>query len=102
MLRVLLLSLANSFYLQIIVPVCYLLVENRKDVSKGGLIHICTFLLLKLSGERLFGVAINKPCSVRLPTDLPLFSGEIDETCTMEGHPNPDLPPPCTTACERS
>ncbi|CAN0489891.1 unnamed protein product, partial [Hapterophycus canaliculatus] len=60
---------------QILVPVCYLLVENRKDASKGGLIHICTFVLLKLSGERLFGVAINKPCTVRLPTDLPLFSG---------------------------
>lgn len=55
---------------------CYLLVENRKDVSKGGLIHICTFVLLKLSGERLFGVAINKPYTVRLPTDLPLFTGE--------------------------
>ena len=55
---------------------CYLLVENRKDVSKGGLIHICTFVLLKLSGERLFGVAINKECTVRLPTDLPLFYGE--------------------------
>ncbi|CAM9734928.1 unnamed protein product [Ascophyllum nodosum] len=60
---------------EILVPVCYLLVENRKDVSKGGLIHICTFVLLKLSGERMFGVAVNKPCAVRLPTDLPLFSG---------------------------
>ncbi|CAN0586617.1 unnamed protein product, partial [Laminaria digitata] len=60
---------------QILVPVCYLLVENRKDVAKVGLVHICTFLLLKLSGERSFGVGINKPCTVRLPTDLPLFSG---------------------------
>lgn len=56
-------------------PICFLLVENRKDLSKGGLIHICTFILLKLSGERLFGVSINKPCTVRLPTDLPLFTG---------------------------
>ncbi|CAB1097581.1 unnamed protein product [Ectocarpus sp. CCAP 1310/34] len=67
--------LKNCDINEILVPVCYLLVENRKDVSKGGLIHICTFVLLKLSGERAFGVAINKACSVRLPTDLPLFSG---------------------------
>eukprot|EP00904_Undaria_pinnatifida_P010228 jgi/Undpi1/6335/HiC_scaffold_20.g08818.m1 len=71
---------------EIIVPVCYLLVENRKDVSKGGLIHICTFLLLKLSGERLFGVAINKPCSVRLPTDLPLFSGSHLDLLVLTVH----------------
>lgn len=25
-----------------------------------GLVHICTFILLKLSGERNFGVALNK------------------------------------------
>ncbi|CAN0517547.1 unnamed protein product, partial [Ectocarpus sp. 12 AP-2014] len=67
--------LKNCDINEILVPVCYLLVENRKDVSKGGLIHICTFVLLKLSGERAFGVAINKACSVRLPTDLSLFYG---------------------------
>ncbi|CAM9839152.1 unnamed protein product [Scytosiphon promiscuus] len=71
---------------QILVPVCYLLVENRKDVSKGGLIHICTFVLLKLSGERLFGVAINRPCNVRLPTDLPLFTGSHLDLLVLTVH----------------
>ncbi|CAM9796129.1 unnamed protein product, partial [Discosporangium mesarthrocarpum] len=60
---------------ELLVPICYLMVENRKDVSKGGLIHICTFILLKLSGERLFGVGLNKPFNLRLPIDLPLFQG---------------------------
>lgn len=30
------------------------------DVAQVGLVHICTFILLKLSGERNFGVALNK------------------------------------------
>lgn len=40
-----------------------------------GLVHICTFILLKLSGERSFGVSLNKPYQLRLPINLPLFSG---------------------------
>jgi hypothetical protein len=37
------------------------MVECRKDHSKVGLIYLCTFILLKLSGERNFGVSLNKP-----------------------------------------
>jgi hypothetical protein len=60
---------------KVLVPLCYFLTENRKDTSKSGLVHICTFILLKLSGERNFGVALNEPFSAHLPTDLPLFKG---------------------------
>jgi len=45
---------------QLVVPLAYLMYENRKDVCKVGLEHIATFVLLKLSGERNFGVALNK------------------------------------------
>jgi hypothetical protein len=38
-------------------------------------VHICTFVLLKLSGERSFGVSLNKAFTKKLPTDLPLFHG---------------------------
>jgi len=58
-----------------VVPICYLMFEARKDPGQIGLVHICTFILLKLSGERSFGVALNKPFCTRLPCDIPLFNG---------------------------
>jgi len=60
---------------EIIVPICYLMYQSRRDPAHIGLVHICTFVLLKLSGERSFGVNLNKPFNIRLPCDLPLFSG---------------------------
>lgn len=60
---------------QILVPICYFLLESRKDPAKLGLMYLCTFTLLKISGERNFGVALNKAYFLRLPVDVPLFSG---------------------------
>lgn len=37
--------------------------------------HIGVFILLLLSGERNFGVRLNKPYSVRVPLDIPVFTG---------------------------
>ena len=45
----------------LVVPICYLMYKSRRDPAQIGLVHICTFCLLKLSGERSFGVALNKP-----------------------------------------
>lgn len=60
---------------EIIVPICYLMYKSRRDPAKIGLVHICTFVLLKLSGERSFGVSLNRAFTKKLPTDLPLFHG---------------------------
>jgi len=60
---------------KLIVPICFLMYKSRRDPAQIGLVHICTFVLLKLSGERSFGVSLNKPFTQKLPTDLPLFSG---------------------------
>lgn len=60
---------------EIVVPICYFMLEGRKDPAKVGLMYLCTFTLLKLSGERNFGVALNKPYAVSLPVDVPLFTG---------------------------
>lgn len=46
-------------------PLCYFLIEGRKDPARLGMLYLCTFTLLKLSGERNFGVALNKPYEVR-------------------------------------
>lgn len=37
--------------------------------------HIGVFILLLLSGERNFGVRLNKPYTATIPMDIPVFSG---------------------------
>ena len=43
--------------------------------ARVGLMHIGVFILLLLSGERNFGVRLNKPYTVRVPMDIPVFTG---------------------------
>lgn len=50
--------------------VCCVLVAARV-----GLMHIGVFILLLLSGERNFGVRLNKPYSLHVPMDIPVFTG---------------------------
>jgi hypothetical protein len=71
---------------KIVVPICYILYQSRKDVTRIGLVHICTFLLLKLSGERSFAVGLNKPYTTRLPCDLPLFTGGHADLISITFH----------------
>lgn len=71
---------------ELVTPVCYFMYQARKDPSQIGLIHICTFLLLKLSGERSFGVSLNKPFETKLPCDIPLFGGGHADLITISLH----------------
>ncbi|CAF4322795.1 unnamed protein product, partial [Didymodactylos carnosus] len=48
---------------------------DRNKVSRVGLMHIGVFILLLLSGERNFGVRLNKPYQTRVPMDIPIFTG---------------------------
>lgn len=43
--------------------------------ARVGLMHIGVFILLLLSGERNFGVRLNKPYTLRVPMDIPVFTG---------------------------
>ena len=70
----------------ILVPICFLMYRSRRDPAQIGLVHICTFILLKFSGERSFGVALNKPFTKKLPTDLPLFHGCHADLLTITLH----------------
>lgn len=65
----------NCDVCELVVPICYFMIESRKDISKVGLCYLCTFLLLKMSGERNFGVGLNKPYNLYLPIDIPAFTG---------------------------
>ncbi|XP_053679691.1 protein HID1 [Anopheles nili] len=61
--------------LDILVPILYHLNDSRADQSRVGLMHIGVFILLLLSGERNFGVRLNKPYTATVPMDIPVFTG---------------------------
>ncbi|XP_029692117.1 protein HID1 isoform X2 [Takifugu rubripes] len=67
--------LKSSDVLDMLVPILYYLNDARADQSRVGLMHIGVFILLLLSGERNFGVRLNKPYSVHVPMDIPVFTG---------------------------
>ena len=71
---------------EMVVPVCYLMYQSRRDPARIGLVHICTFVLLKLSGERSFGVNLNKPFRTRLPCNMPLFNGSHADLVAITIH----------------
>ena len=45
--------------------VLYYLLENRKNEGLIGFSHQCSFILLLLSGERSFSIALNKPFKIK-------------------------------------
>lgn len=71
---------------EILLPLCYFMLDGRKDPAKVGLMYLCTFTLLKLSGERSFGVALNKLYQMRLPVELPLFTGNYADLLIIVLH----------------
>jgi hypothetical protein len=50
-------------------------IQSLYFLAKIGLMHIGVFILLLLSGERNFGVRLNKPYTTRIPMDIPIFTG---------------------------
>ena len=78
--------LRNCDVTRLVTPVCFLQYQARRDPARVGLVHICTFILLKLSGERAFCVALNKPFVDRLPVDLPLFAGSHADLVVITLH----------------
>lgn len=53
----------------------YVSVRMHVFAARVGLVHIGVFILLLLSGERNFGVRLNKPYCVRVPMDISVFAG---------------------------
>ncbi|CAD1472092.1 unnamed protein product, partial [Heterotrigona itama] len=63
--------LKSSDVLEVLVPILY----HLNDSPRVGLMHIGVFILLLLSGERNFGVRLNKPYTATVPMDIPVFTG---------------------------
>ena len=78
--------LKTSDVLDILVPILYYLTECRNDPGKVGLMHVGVFILLLLSGERNFGVRLNKLYLTRVPMDLPIFTGNHADLLTLVFH----------------
>ncbi|XP_041978813.1 protein HID1 [Aricia agestis] len=78
--------LKSSDVLEILVPILYHLNDSRADQSRVGLMHIGVFILLLLSGERNFGVRLNKPYSASVPMDVPVFTGSHADLLVVVFH----------------
>lgn len=79
-------SMKHCDITELVVPICFFMIDGRKDPSKLGLIYLSTFTLLKLSGDRNFGVSLNRPYSLRLPVDMPLFTGTFGDLLVISLH----------------
>ncbi|KAM9772723.1 protein HID1-like isoform 2-T3 [Syngnathus typhle] len=67
--------LKSSDVLDVLVPILFFLNEAHADPAGADLVHMGVLILLLLSGERNFGVRLNKPFTLRIPLDVPVFSG---------------------------
>lgn len=61
--------LKNKDITGVVIPLVFFIWRGRKDIAYVGLVHICTFILLLLSGERSFGIALNRPFTAKLSLD---------------------------------
>ncbi|GAB5364645.1 hypothetical protein AAMO2058_000987600 [Amorphochlora amoebiformis] len=61
--------------LELLRPLLFFMFSCRNDASKLGLLYSCVFILLRLSGERQFCVALNEEYDGSLSMDLPTFKG---------------------------
>src|SRR5262245_51895593 len=60
--------------------------EARSDRTRIGLMYSCVFILLRLSGERDFCVALNRDYTIRLPLDVPRFEGTYADLLIVVAH----------------
>ncbi|XP_047991066.1 protein HID1 isoform X1 [Leguminivora glycinivorella] len=88
--------LKSSDVLEVLVPILYHLNDSRADQcirlkttatdARVGLMHIGVFILLLLSGERNFGVRLNKPYTATVPMDVPVFTGSHADLLVLVFH----------------
>ncbi|PFH35756.1 hypothetical protein BESB_054070 [Besnoitia besnoiti] len=60
--------------------------ESAAALSRIGLLHMCSFILLVLSSERDFAVRLNEPFTGKAPADLPVFQGSYADLLCLAVH----------------
>ncbi|EER02481.1 hypothetical protein Pmar_PMAR004844 [Perkinsus marinus ATCC 50983] len=68
---------------QILHPLLDLLVSSRNSQAKIGLLHMCSFIILVLSSDRDFAVALNAPFRGSRIQDVPVFTGTWADLMTL-------------------
>ncbi|EER19245.1 hypothetical protein Pmar_PMAR009666 [Perkinsus marinus ATCC 50983] len=64
-------------------PLLDLLVSSRNSQAKIGLLHMCSFIILVLSSDRDFAVALNAPFRGSRIQDVPVFTGTWADLMTL-------------------
>lgn len=80
------LLLKTQDILDIVTPILLHLNENFHDPTKTAFVHVDVFNLLILSGQRNFGVRLNKPYQANLTADLPPISGSYADLFVIVFH----------------
>ncbi|KFG37210.1 high-temperature-induced dauer-formation protein, partial [Toxoplasma gondii p89] len=60
--------------------------EAATALSRIGLLHMCSFILLVLSSERDFAVRLNEPFLGKAPADIPVFQGSYADLLCLAVH----------------
>ena len=72
---------------EIVLPCLYFIWSSRALPSTIGMVHMCTFILLLLSGDRSFGVALNARYDEHLPLiEMPTVSGSVADLMILVFH----------------
>jgi len=72
---------------QIVIPLLHFIYTSRQDQAKFPLIQMASFILLLLSSQREFGIALNTPFDQKVPSlELPIFSGNYAELLIIVLH----------------
>lgn len=66
---------SNDHTVDIALAMLYHLNDNMCEPNRDELMHVSTFNLFMLSGERMFGVRLNKPYTASVLQGLPAFTG---------------------------
>ena len=68
--------LRSPVLFDLVVPILINILESRANPAMVGMLHVGVFIFLLLSGERNFGVRLNKPFVPRITIpDIPKFTG---------------------------
>lgn len=78
--------LQTADVLKLVYPILYFIITGRKTATQIGFIHLCTFILLSLSGEREFAVTLNKPFQGKAPPEVPVFVGSYADLLILVFH----------------